>query len=210
MKVLVIGGTGGTGRQIIAQALEKGHEVTALVRNPKKVKMAHPKLRVLRGDVKQTETLVNACRGQDAVLSALGHKKFIIPTTILSRGTRNLIYAMQEKGVRRLICITALGINDSRFRLGLYYTLFVHPFILFFYFRDKEKQERIIKITDLDWTIVRPGQLTNGRRREQYRHGKGLGSYFLTKMISRADVAHFVLAVLDNNLYVKKVAEITN
>ena len=210
MKVLVIGGTSGTGKQIITQALDKGHEVTAIVRNTDKVKTTHPSLQVLKGDVLKPETLREACNGQDAVLCALGHKKFFIKTTILSRGTKNLISAMREKGVRRLICITALGINDSRFKLGLYYSLFVHPIILFFYFRDKEKQEKLIMNADLDWTIVRPGQLTNGRRKERYKHGQGLGHYVFTKMISRADVAHFVLTVLDKDLYVKKVAGITN
>jgi len=210
MKVLVIGGTGGTGKQIITQALDKGHEVTAIVRNTDKVKTTHPSLQVLKGDVLKPETLREACNGQDAVLCALGHKKFFIKTTILSRGTKNLISAMRENGVRRLICITALGINDSRFKLGLYYSLFVHPIILFFYFRDKEKQEKLIMNADLDWTIVRPGQLTNGRRKERYKHGQGLGHYVFTKMISRADVAHFVLTVLDKDLYVKKVAGITN
>lgn len=210
MKVLVIGGTGGTGKQLIKQGLEKGHQITALVRDTNKVRITHPSLLVLKGDVLQPDTLGKACNGQDAVLCALGHKKFFIKTTILSRGTKNIISAMRENGVRRLICITALGINNSRFKLGLYYTLFVHPFILFFYFRDKEKQEKLIMTTDLDWTIVRPGQLTNGKRRESYKHGQGLGHYVLTKMISRADVAHFVLSVLDKKLYVKKVAEITN
>lgn len=210
MKVLVIGGTGGTGKRIITQALEKGHDVSALVRNPKKVKQTHPRLRIMKGDVLHPDTLKNACMGQDVVLCALGHKKFFIKTTILSRGTQNLIAAMQANDVRRLICVTALGINDSRFKLGLYYTLFVHPVILFFYFKDKEKQERIIMNSDLDWTIVRPGQLTNARLKKRYVHGRGLGHYILTKMISRADVAHFILTVLEKQLYLKKVAEITN
>ena len=210
MHILIIGGTGGTGKQLIIQGLEKGHQVTALVRDPRKVKITHPSLQILKGDVLQPHTLQKAFKGQEAVLSSLGHKKFFIPTSILPRGTQNIVSAMQDNGVRRLICITALGINDSRFKLGLYYTLFVHPFILFFYFRDKEKQEKLIMNTDLDWTIVRPGQLTNGKRRERYKHGQGLGHYVLTKMISRADVAHFVIHVLENNLYVKKVGEITN
>lgn len=94
MKVLVIGGTGGTGKQLIAQALEKGHNVSALVRNPDKVKQTHPQLRILKGDVLHPDALKNACMGQDAVLCALGHKKFFIKTTILSRGTQNIIVAM--------------------------------------------------------------------------------------------------------------------
>ncbi|NND15599.1 MAG: NAD(P)H-binding protein, partial [Eudoraea sp.] len=83
------------------------------------------------------------------------------------------------------------------------------PFIILFYFLDKEKQEGLIEKSDLDWTIVRPGQLTNGRKKGQYKHGKGLGNYVLTKMISRADVANFILQELEGNNYGRKVAEIT-
>ncbi|MBT8235474.1 MAG: SDR family oxidoreductase [Bacteroidia bacterium] len=209
MKIMLIGGTGKTGKQIIKQALESGHEVTALIRNPKKVKISNPNLVVVKGDVLVPETLEHSFSGHEVVISALGHKKFFIKTTILSRGTQNIIRAMQKNQLNRFICITSLGINDSRFKLGLYYTLFVIPFIILFYFLDKEKQERLIQQSDLDWTIVRPGQLTNGRRRGRYKHGKGLGSYILTKMISRADVAHFIIGEAENNSYIRKVAELT-
>jgi len=209
MKILLIGGTGKTGKQIIKQALEGGHDVTALVRNPKKLRITDPKLAVVEGNVLVPETLERSFSGHDIVISALGHKKFFIKTSILSRGTQHIIRAMQKNQIRRFICITSLGINDSRFKLGLYYTLFVIPFIILFYFLDKEKQERIIQQSDLDWTIVRPGQLTNGRKRGRYKHGKGLGSYILTKMISRADVAHFILNEMDKNIYVRKVVALT-
>ena len=209
MKILVIGGTGKTGKQIIKQALELGHEVTALVRNPKKVRISDSKLKVVKGNVLDPSSLEHSFPGHQVVISALGHKKFIIKTTILSRGTENIIRAMQKHQIRRFICITSLGINDSRFKLGIYYTLFVIPFIILFYFLDKEKQEHLIQQSDLDWTIVRPGQLTNGRKRGSYKHGKGLGSYILTKMISRADVAHFILDEMETNAYVRKVAELT-
>jgi nucleoside-diphosphate-sugar epimerase len=138
------------------------------------------------------------------VISALGHKRFFIKTTILSEGTKNIVNAMEKHKVKRFICITSMGVNDSRFKLGLYYTLFVIPVILLFYFLDKEKQERIIQQSSLDWTIVRPGQLTNGKKRTTYRHGTKLGSYIFTKMISRADVAHFILSELKNGNYIKK------
>lgn len=209
MKILLIGGTGKTGKQIIKQALEGGHDVTALVRNPKKLTISNPNLVVVKGNVLVPESLERSFSGHDIVISALGHKKFFIKTSILSRGTRHIMQAMQKNQIRRFICITSLGINDSRFKLGLYYTLFVIPFIILFYFLDKERQERIIQQSDVDWTIVRPGQLTNGRKRGRYKQGKGLGSYILTKMISRADVAHFILNEMDKNIYVRKVVELT-
>jgi len=210
MKLLIIGGTGKTGRELIQQGLEQGHDITALVRKPERLKYDHPKLRVIKGNVLIPDTLETAVRSQDAVLSALGHKRFIIKTSILSEGTRNIIHAMDKYGVSRLICITSLGINDSRFKLGLYYTLFTIPVILLFYFLDKSKQEKLIMKSKLDWTIVRPGQLTNGKKRLKYKHGPNLGSYILTKMISRADVAHFMLSQLDDKTYLHKPPGITN
>jgi len=195
---------------LIQQGLEQGHDITALVRKPERLKYDHPKLRVIKGNVLIPDTLETAVRSQDAVLSALGHKRFIIKTSILSEGTRNIIHAMDKYGVSRLICITSLGINDSRFKLGLYYTLFTIPVILLFYFLDKSKQEKLIMNSKLDWTIVRPGQLTNGKKRLKYKHGPNLGSYILTKMISRADVAHFMLSQLDDKTYLHKPPGITN
>ena len=112
--------------------------------------------------------------------------------------------------ILRLICITSLGINDSRLKLGLYYSLFVIPFILFFYFLDKSKQEKLIMKSKLDWTIVRPGQLINGSKRLKYKHGLKVGSYILTKMISRADVAHFMLSQLHDKTYIRKIPGIVN
>ncbi|MEY8021672.1 NAD(P)-dependent oxidoreductase [Muriicola sp. SD30] len=209
MKLLIIGGTGKTGRQLIKQGLELGHELTVLARKPGKVKLQHPQLRILQGDVLKPETMTEAFKDQDAVLSALGHKRFIIRTTILSRGTANIIEAMKHSRVNRLVCITSLGINDSRFRLGLYYTLFTIPFILFFYFQDKAKQEKLIMNSDLDWTIVRPGQLFNGKKRRKYKLGPKEGHYIFTKFISRADVADFMLQEVQDRKYLNKAVGIT-
>ncbi|MEJ1223663.1 NAD(P)-dependent oxidoreductase [Sediminicola sp. 1XM1-17] len=208
MKILIVGGTGKTGQHLITQGLEAGHYITVLARNPVKLKIEHHNLKVVQGNILQIKDIENAVRGQDAVLSALGHKRFLIPTTILSKGTANLINTMEEQHVKRLVCITSLGINDSRFKLGLYYTLFVVPVILFFYFRDKAKQERLIMNSALDWTIVRPAQLTNGKKREKYKHGYNLGSFIRTKMISRSDVAHFMLQQLTDKHYLHKAVGI--
>lgn len=209
MKLLVIGGTGKTGREIIKQGLSQGHIITAVVRNPSNVKFSHANLKILKGNVLVPESYERSLQGQDAVLSALGHKKFIIKTSVLSKGTKNIITAMEKNNVKRFICITSLGINDSKLKLGLYYTLFTIPFILFFYFLDKSKQEKLIMNSNLEWTIVRPGQLTNGKKRTIYKHGKNVGHYVLTKMISRADVAHFMLSLLSTNTYLKKTVGLT-
>jgi putative NADH-flavin reductase len=210
MRIYIIGGTGKTGRELIMQALEQGHTVTALVRNPKRLKITHPNLSFIKGNVLDLKSFDSSVKDHDAVLSALGHKRFIIKTRILSEGTKNIVTAMQKQNVKRLICITSLGINDSRFKLGLYYSLFTIPFILLFYFLDKSKQEKIIFKSDLDWTIIRPGQLTNGGKRLKYKHGLNVGNYIITKMISRADVADFMINQLSDKTYIRMTPGITN
>ncbi len=201
MRLLVIGSTGGTGRELVTQGLERGHEVTAFARRPSKVTIRHPRLTVLQGDVLDYPSVEAAVRGQNAVLSALGHKRWILPSTILSAGTRNIIQAMESLEVRRLICVTSLGVADTRGLLGVYYTFFVIPFLLYFYFRDKELQERSIRESSLEWVIVRPGALTNGPKRDAYRHGDRLGHWLRTVRVSRADVADFMLNQLADTPY---------
>lgn len=202
MRLLVIGATGGTGRQLVDQALECGHDVTAFARVPSKLAIQHERLTVVRGDVLDYASIESAVRNQDVVLSALGHKRWFLPTSILSAGTSNVIRAMESLGVKRLVCETSLGIADSRGRLGLYYTLFIVPVFLYFMFRDKELQERYIKESSLKWIIVRPGVLTNGPRRGTYRHGQ-VGHRLWTVRISRADVAAFMLDQLMDTPYLR-------
>lgn len=206
MKVLVIGATGGTGRQLVTQALERGHEVTALARNPAALGMEHPRFRIVPGNVLDATTVDEAMRGHDAVLSALGHKQFFRPTRILSEGTRILLSAMGTQGVHRLVCETTLGIGDTAGRMGVAYTFFVIPVILPFYFWDKTRQERLITESGVDWMIVRPASLTNGPRRGTYRHGPHVGSFVRTLRISRADVADFMLNQLTDNTYLRSAA----
>lgn len=208
LNLLIIGATGGTGRELVKQALEQGHVVTALVRNPAKMRISHERLTVMKGDVLDDDSVHLAVRGQDAVLSALGHKKWFIKTNILSEGTKNIIAAMEKHGVKRFVCETTLGIGDRRGRLGLYYTLFVVPFITYFYFRDKERQEELIRLSKLDWVIVRPGQLTNTRKRGVYQHGYDIGSWWKTVMISRADGADFMLKQVTDDSYLREAPEV--
>lgn len=204
MNILIIGATGGTGQELVTQALAQGHSVTAFARNPAKVTLTHERLVVVKGDVLDYGTVERAAKGKDAVVSALGHKRWFVPSKILSEGTRNIIRAMEQHGVRRFVCETSLGVGDSVGKLGLYYTLFVIPFIVFFYFRDKGRQERVIRKSNPDWIIVRPGQLTNGRQRGTYRHGDNIGSFITTVRISRTDVADFMLKQLSNDIYLRK------
>jgi len=203
MRLLVIGASRGTGREIVKHALDGGHDVTAFVRTPSRVDVTHERLAVVEGNVMDAPSLDRAMPGHDAVLCALGHKKWLLPSNTLSEGTRNMVQAMKSHGVRRLVVETALGVGDSAGRLGIYYTLFTIPFILPFYWYDKGRQERVVRESDLDWVIVRPGQLTNGRARGTYRHGPRVGNYLWSVSISRADVADFMLNQVGDTPYLR-------
>jgi len=202
-RLLIVGATGGTGRQLVAQALARGYTVTALVRHPAKLKIEHSQLTVIQGDVLDYDSVEAAMRGQEAVLSALGHKQYFYPTRILSAGTQNLLRAMETHGVQRFVCETSLGIGNSTGRMGLYYTLFIIPVILPFYFWDKTRQEKLIAASEVDWVIVRPGVLTNRAKRGTYRHGLNVGSFIWTVNISRADVADFMLDQITDDTYLQ-------
>ena len=208
--VLIIGATGGTGRQLVTQALQRGYEVTALVRDPSRLTETNTRLRVVTGDVLDYASIDAAVRGQDAVISALGHNQFFRPTRIQSDGTRNILRAMEAHGVGRFVCETSLGLGDSAGRLGVYYTLFTTPVILPFYFWDKTRQEQAIAASATDWTIVRPGVLTNGPASGgRYRHGRNIGGFLGTVRVSRADVAEFMLNQLRDRTYIKQAPGIS-
>ena len=184
MNLLIFGATGGTGRALVEQALDRGHTVTAFVRKASRMRIKHGRLRLMIGDVLDYGKVEAAIAGQDAVLSALGHKRWLIKTSILSRGTRNIVAAMTKCGVQRFVCETSLGVGDSRGRLGLLYTFFLIPVLLYFYFQDKELQEKCIMLSSLDWVIVRPAAPTNGKQTGAVREGRDIGSFLFTDRIS--------------------------
>lgn len=201
--MLIVGATGGTGRELVQQALERGYTVTVIARNPKRVALEHPRLTVVKGDVLDPQAVATAMRGQEAVLCALGHRRYFYPTRILSDGTRNIIAAMASHGSRRLVCETSLGIGDAAFRMGLLYTLFNIPVVLPFYFWDKTRQEKVIAGSAVEWVIVRPGALTNGDKRGRVKHGRCVGSPLWTVRVSRADVAAFMLNQLASDAHLR-------
>lgn len=201
LHILIIGATGGTGRQLVRQGLELGHQVTAFVRTPARLKIEHPNLRIVKGNVLDYASVESAMRGQNAVVCALGHKRWFYPNKILSDGTHNILRAMKTCDLPRLVCESSLGIGNSAGRLGLLYTFFVIPLILPFIFWDKLRQGKLIAESGVDWVIVRPAVLTNGAARGSYRHGPNRGNFVWTNRIARADVADFMLKQLTDDTY---------
>jgi putative NADH-flavin reductase len=197
MKFLLFGATGGTGNQVLLQALEQGHYVTAIVRNPTKISIQSERLKIVQGDV-LTSNLDSAFVEQDAVICCLG-----LPANkagaLRSKGTQNIIDAMKKANISRLICQTSLGYDDSKEVLNctsFFFKKIIVPFVLKSTFSEHLLQEKAIKQSGLNWTIVRPGNLTNGKKTGNYKSDFSYSDSKLKVKISRADVAHFILKKL--------------
>jgi putative NADH-flavin reductase len=203
MKILIFGSTGGTGRELVTQALDAGYEVTAFARNPARLDdIAQENLHKVRGDVLDSAAVESAVGGHDAVLCAIGAGAG--RTTLREAGTRAIVRAMEKAGVRRLICQSSMGIGDSRTNLGFLTKYVIVPVFLRHAFADHERQEAVVRESDLDWTIVRPPHLKDGPRTGRYRHGFSPTDAAIEGKISRADVADFMLSQLTDDAYIRK------
>jgi putative NADH-flavin reductase len=203
MKLLVLGATGATGLQIVAQALAQGHEVTAFVRNPAKLTISHPALNVVQGSLPEdAQAFAGALRGQDAVLSSLGMRNALRSNGLQQRSMQVLVPAMQAAGVRRLITVSANGVGDTHATSPLLPRI-MYRLLLGDLFADKKAGEDIVRASSLDWTFAYPTLLTNGPRTGKYRAGERLELSGMPK-ISRADVADFVLKQLQDRAWSKK------
>jgi putative NADH-flavin reductase len=201
VKIIIFGSTGSIGRQLVKQALEQGHTVTAFTRDPTRVNIKHVNLQVVQGDVLDPASVENAVQGHDAVLCSLGAGR---KGTVRSEGTRNIINAMEKAGVRRFICQSTLGVGESWENLNFFWKHIMFGLLLRPAYADHVSQENHVKKSHLDWTIVRPGAFTDGERTGQYRHGFP-GTDNTTKLkISRADVADFMLKQLTDDTYLHK------
>jgi putative NADH-flavin reductase len=212
MKLLIIGATGATGRELVNQAIMQGHEVTALVRDAAKAAFA-PSVKMAMGDVLDASSLKSALVGQEAVICSLGSAASgpFKEMTLLSEGTRNLVAAMQAQSVNRLVCITGVGAGDSEGHGPWYYNWLIQPLMLRGVYRDKTRQEGIVRGSRLDWTLVRPAILTNGAAKgvEAVRAFTALAGINVGT-ISRSDVAAFCLRELADGHYRHQAPVITN
>ncbi len=203
MKVLVLGATGGTGRLIVRDALAKGHSVVALVRSKARVPDL-PGADMIEGDACDEGALMRALNGCDAVVSSLGTG--LSPfreVSLLTVATRALVTAMTRNGVRRLVCITALGVGDSRGHGGFVFDRLFLPLLLSHAYKDKDRQEAAIRASSLDWVVVRPAMLTNDPARGSVRAVTDLAGVKGGK-IARADVARFVVEQLTTDTWLRR------
>lgn len=199
MKLIIFGSTGTMGRNVVRQALENGHQVTAFARNPGALEIEHPGLSLFAGDVFDQETVAEAVKGHDAVLISLGSRK--LTGKVRSVGTQNIVKAMEQHQVKRLICQSTLGVGDSQGNLNFFWKYIMFGLILRFVFKDHVAQEEIVKQSSLDWIIAHPAAFTDGPATGKYKSGFPASEKNLTLKVSRADVASFMLKQLTDDTY---------
>jgi len=209
MKVLVIGGTRGTGREVVAAAHAAGHELTLLARNAERISLPVTGVRIVVGDAGDADDLERAVAGQDAVVWTVGVGPTRRPVHLFSRSTQFLLAAMAKHRVRRLVCVTGIGAGDSRGHGGFLYDRIIQPLFMKTVYEDKDLQEAMLRGSDLDWTIVRPGALTNGPATGLARALTDLSGVTAGK-VSRADVAAFIVENLDTGEFRRTAVLLTN
>ncbi|WP_431965769.1 NAD(P)-dependent oxidoreductase [Actinacidiphila sp. bgisy160] len=203
MRIAIFGATGHVGRELVAQALDAGHEVTALARDPAALP-PRERLTVVPGDVRDAEAVGRVIAGADGVLSALGTRS---PRggTICADGMRRILPAMRALGVRRLVAVGAYGSGPGGRGVHRFATSLVIPAIM----RDKDRQEELIRAEGDLWTIVRPAVITGGRYSGVYRTGPDL-RLGLASRVSRADLADFMLRALGSEDCVRRAVAIAS
>ena len=198
MNVIVFGPTGGTGKCLIDAALRAGHRVTAFARDTSAI-VPRQNLSVVAGSVYDAAAVSAAMHGQDAVLSALGGRPWR-RTPICAPAMRNIAAAMMQHGVRRIVAISTNGAGETRAQVGWFARNIVFRFILDGEVADKEEMERVLEASDLDWTVVRIGVLSDGAGTGLWRAADD-GAIREVGKIARADVAAFMVRELASDAW---------
>jgi uncharacterized protein YbjT (DUF2867 family) len=204
MRIVVFGASGGTGKALVAQALDRGDDVVAFLHDEAKADFPEP-VRVVVGDAIDPVAVDRAIHGVDAVLVALG----VIPWkagTTLSDATKNIIAAMYDRGVTRLVVET--GAHFAKGKKPLLWRISASLPLLRGMFTDKSKQESVVMQSGLDWVLVRPSNLTNGSLTKRVTVADAVPLHTLSR-VSRADVAYVMLEAAHSDTYSKRAVTVT-
>ncbi|EDM81320.1 hypothetical protein PPSIR1_40590 [Plesiocystis pacifica SIR-1] len=206
--IIVFGATGSVGQLIVRQALARGHDVTAFCRNPARLELDHPKLRTIAGDALDAGAVSRAIAGHDAVLVALG-APLRDRSGLRTHGTQAIVAGMRERGVERLVCLSVMGLGDTWNNLPLAYKAVVIPILLGRVVADHRGQEAVILDSGLNYTIVRPPNLSDEPGTGRPRHGFSGDAGRVSMHVPRADVASFMLDQLAAPTYEHECVAIT-
>ncbi len=203
MKLAIIGASRGIGRKAVDEALERGHQVRAMSRSA--MDLEAEGFEWMEGDATNDVDVFNAIDGCDAVILTLGvprDARVLKKTTLFSDATRVLIAQMEKAGIKRLLTVTGFGAGDSAEKLSTPERLTQNAFLGRAY-ADKDVQEQLIRESDLDWTIARPGILRDNRKSGAYKVLTEKAEW-RNGLISRADVADFLVTAAEGSEMVGK------
>jgi uncharacterized protein YbjT (DUF2867 family) len=209
MKLAVFGATGLTGGLVVSQALEQGHEVTALVRDPRRVSLNHPWLRVFGGSPTSPDDVDRCIQGADAVVHCLGigGKGDGQPTTLVSDSVKVVLAAMAKHGVPRIVCMSNVGAGGSG-------TWFANRVVIPLFLRwllpileDKDRMEEALRASSVEWVSVRLPSIVDGPEKplRTSRDGRGIGL-----SITAASTARFLLEQVTASEWVRSAPSISN
>lgn len=205
-KIIVFGASGGTGKEVVLQALEQGYGVTVILRNPSSFKIEHENLTIIKGDVLEPSTFKNEITPNSTVVSCLGIPK-IQETTLYSQGIKNIVQIMKEGGAKRVISISSGAISTpsgSSFIMSFLLKNILQRLYKPIY-SDMQLMEDVLSNSNLNWTVIGAPKLTNGKKTKKYR--------IITKQplknipkISRADLADYIIShINDINTFKSRV-----
>src|SRR6266545_4815236 len=198
-KLFVIGATGRTGREIVQQALARGHHVTAFVRSPENITLRNERLAILKGNPMDEDKLFDAIQNHDTVLSTLGPREVFKRSSMLHDSALATTRAMNRSGVKRLLVLSAAahfpGVPNR-----------IASFILRNHMRDSLAMEEIVQGSGLDWTIARPPRLTQ-EEYLTYRSREGAAPK-MGFTLSRKAVAAFMLDTIEQKKHFQKIVGI--
>lgn len=208
MKLVIFGANGPVGKILTGLALSEGHEISAVTRHPDTFPIRHDRLALLSGDVFNAGDVARAVKGHEAVLSLFGVPYTLKPVSVYSQGTANILEAMRESGLRRLVCCTSGGTNPHYDRAeGIVFGLIIKPWIGRTLYADMRRMEEIVMASDLDWTIARPAQLVDGQAVSAYRVAEKYLIPGMTKT-ARIDLADFMLKEAVSPRHVRKAVAV--
>jgi uncharacterized protein YbjT (DUF2867 family) len=196
--VLVIGSTGKTGRILVRRLLESGHNVTAFARNPADISQAGQKLRVVQGDARDRDSVANAVREQEAVISVFGPRS-LKADDLSETLMRNIVAAMKTHGVKRVINLSAAGVGDSQSEMPFVLRMVLIPLVLGKVYADKTRGEAVLFSSGLEFVNVRPGRLSDGPARGGVKaslHADGL-----KLQMTREDLANFLIEQITSSTW---------
>ncbi|MCJ8746854.1 hypothetical protein PDJAM_G00146660 [Pangasius djambal] len=216
MKIAVLGATGQTGQQLVNQALQQGHIITAIVRNPSKLTINHENLKVVVGNIFSEDSLKPHFTGQDAVMSCLGFPtSFLYGVTGYSESMTATLNAMREVKVNRIITMTSWYTDpNSGTRSSFFIRFMLLPIIRSVLSNMYEMEKLLEKTEDINWTVVRPPGLQNTPVTDkEFLTHEGYyvpdeNDYPVGQAVSRSDVARFMLSLLSSNAWIKKAVAI--